>query len=117
MQKKKEKMKFTQLSAWKHFFKPFDYNVEKEIRLIFFDDEKKDNGVINHEWIKTWSHSIIIPIVDFKLNSPNFPLQLKEILLGPKMPERDTNKSQLEGLISQKGYTITVKKSVIDNYR
>ena len=111
------KIRFAELNKWKHFFKPYDYNVEKEIRLMFFDDGRDDNGVTNHDWVKTWSHSIINPIVDFKLNSSKFPLQLKRIILGPKMPELDINKSQLKDLISSKGYTIKVDTSEIDNYR
>lgn len=111
------KMRFRELYKWKHFFKPYEYNIEDEIRLIFFDNRKYNNGVINRDWVKTWNHSIINPIIDFKLNSPGFPLQLKRIVLGPKMQELDTNKSQLEYYISQKGYSIDVEKSKIDNYR
>ena len=33
------------------------------------------------------------------------------------MPELDINKSQLEDLISAKGYYIKVENSEIDNYR
>ena len=111
------KVRFTELNKWKHFFKPYDYSVEKEIRLMFLDNGRYDNGVTNRDWVKTCSHSIINPIVDFKLNTSKFPLQLKRIILGPKMPELDLNKSQLEDLISSKGYTIMVDKSEIDNYR
>lgn len=111
------KIRFTELNKWKHFFKPYDYNVEKEIRLMFLDNGRDDNDVTNYDWVKTWSHSIINPIVDFKLNSSKFPLQLKRIILGPKMPELDINKSQLEDLISSKGYTIKVDTSEINNYR
>lgn len=111
------KMRFRELYKWKHFFKPYEYNIEDEIRLIFFDNRKYNNGDINRDWVKTWNHSIINPIIDFKLNSPGFPLQLKRIVLGPKMQELDTNKSQLEYYISQKGYSIDVEKSKIDNYR
>lgn len=110
-------VRFAELNKWKHFFKPYDYNVEKEIRLMFLDNGRYDNGVINRDWVKTWSHSIINPIVDFKLNASKFPLQLKQIILGPKMPEMEINKSQIEDLISTKGYMISVEQSEIDNYR
>ncbi len=110
-------MRFVELYKWKHFFKPYDYFVEKEIRLMFFDNGRYDNGVINRDWIKTWSHSIINPIVDFKLNSVGFPMLLKRIILGPKMQEVDINKSQLEYLISLRGYSVNTDISKIKNYR
>ncbi len=110
-------VRFADLNKWKHFFKPYDYNVEKEIRLMFYDNGRYDNGVINRDWVKTWSHSIINPFVDFKLNSSKFPLQLKQILLGPKMPERNINRNQLEDLLLAKGLNIDVGVSKIDNYR
>jgi hypothetical protein len=111
------KIRFVELDKWKHFFKPFEYAVEQEIRLMFFDNEKYNNGVINRDWVKTWSHSIVNPIVDFKLNAPSFPLQLRRVILGPKMLESNINKGQLEDLISTRGYNIQVDFSKIDNYR
>ena len=110
-------MRFSELYKWKHFFKPYDYNVEEEIRLIFFDNSRFDNGVIKRDWIQTLTHSIINPIIDFKLNSSGFPLQLTQIILGPKMQESKIQKSQLEDLISEKGYSIKVSMSSIKNYR
>lgn len=110
-------MRFTELYKWKHFFKPYDYYVEKEIRLMFFDNGRYDNGVINRDWIKTWSHSIINPIVDFKLKSTGFPIQLKRIILGPKMHESDINKSQIDYLLSLRGYDAKTDISKIKNYR
>ena len=111
------KVRLTELYKWKHFFKPFDYNVEKEIRLMFFDNGRYNNGVVNRDWIKTITHSIINPIVDFNFNSSGFPLQLKRIILGPKMQELSINENQIGYLISQKGYNIEVCQSEIKNYR
>lgn len=110
-------MRFVELYKWKHFFKPYDYFVEKEIRLMFFDNGRYDNGVVNRDWIKTWSHSIINPIVDFKLNSTGFPIQLKRIILGPKMHESDINQSQLDHLLLLRGYDAKTDISKIKNYR
>ena len=111
------KMRFKELYKWKHFFKPHNFSTEKEIRLMFIDNGRYDNGVVNRDWVKTWSHSIINPIVDFQLNASAFPLQLKKIILGSKMPELDTNLSQIDYLVSLKGYSIEVEKSKINNYR
>lgn len=111
------KFRFVELYKWKHFFKSYNFNVEKEIRLMFIDNRKLNNGVINRDWVITWNHSIINPVIDFKLNSSNFPIKLKRIILGSKMPELHINKIQLEYLISTKGYSIEVQISEIDNYR
>lgn len=111
------KIRFAELYKWKHFFKPHDYYVEEEIRLMFIDNGRFDNGVINRDWVKTWSYSIINPIVDFKLNSSSFPIQLKRIIMGPKTPELNVNISQIDYLISLRGFSIEIVPSEIDNYR
>lgn len=110
-------IRFAELYKWKHFFKPYDYSVEKEIRLMFIDNGRFDNGVVNRDWVKTWSYSIINPVVDFKLNSSSFPIQLKRIIMGPKLPELNVNISQIDYLISLRGYSIEIARSEIDNYR
>lgn len=110
-------LSFSELYKWKHFFKPYDYNVEKEIRLMFYDNRRYDNGVVNRDWIKTLSHSIINPIVDFNFNSSGFPIQLKKIILGPKMQELNINGNQISYLLSLKGCVIEVTNSSIQNYR
>lgn len=110
-------IRFSELYKWKHFFKPYDYNVEKEIRLMFYDNGRYDNGVVNRDWIKTLSHSIINPIVDFNFNSSGFPIQLTKIILGPKMQELNINSNQITYLLSIKGYAIEVINSSIQNYR
>ena len=113
----KSNLRFSELYKWKHFFKPYEYKVEEEIRLMFFDNGRYDNGVADRNWVKTWSHSIINPIVEFKLNAPGFPLQLKRIILGPKFPEREDNKSQMDYLLYMKKYSIEIDISQIENYR
>jgi len=111
------KVRFAELNKWKHFFKPSNYKDEQEIRLMFIDNGRYDNGVINRDWVKTWTHSIINPIVDFKLNSLGLPIQLKRIILGPKMQELEVNLSQIDYYLSLKGYSAKVEKSIITNYR
>lgn len=108
---------FKDIDKWKHFFKSKDYSIEEEVRLIF-QDTFKSSIVKNRDWIKTNDYSIINPYVEFDLfNTPQFPLQLKEIILGPKCPERETNIYQLQELIRRQKLTISVKASNIKNYR
>jgi len=59
----------------------------------------------------TYDDNIFNPFIDFKLNDIEFPLELREIVLGPNCPEKNLNKVQLEELIRQKR---RVKKSIKD---
>ena len=116
---------FRKLHYWKHFFKPYEYSIEQEVRLLIIDNGEQE--FVKKEWLLTNSHKILNPVVDFKLNHPNFPIVLENIILGPKCPEAETNKVQFEELIRRRkeklkyGRTyapdIEVNLSKIKNYR
>lgn len=101
------KFEFRKIGYWKHFFKPHDYSIEQEVRLLIIDNETL--AKIKSDWVLTFSHSIANPIIDFRLNSVSFPIQLKEIILGPKCPEQETNLVQLQEMIRRK------RREIIDN--
>jgi hypothetical protein len=101
------KFEFRKIGYWKHFFKPHDYNIEEEVRLLIIDDNSLD--IIKSDWVMTYTHSIINPIMDFRLNSKTFPIQLREIILGPKCNEQETNFVQLQEMIRRKKNEITTK--------
>lgn len=88
---------FKTLNTWRHFFKPHDYAIEKEVRLLHI--QNKDE--IKKEWIITNSHGILNSFIEFKLNNVNLPLLLTEIILGPNCPEKELNLKQLEQLIRE----------------
>ena len=94
------KFEFRKLGYWKHFFKAFDYAVEDEIRLLIIDNDSLNK--LKTDWVMTYSHSIFNPYIDFSLNSKDFPIQLKTILLGPKCPEQETNFVQIQEMIRRK---------------
>ena len=98
---------FRKIGYWKHFFKPFDYAIEEEVRLLIIDNDSLDK--IKSDFVMTYTHSIINPIMDFRLNSKSFPIQLNEIILGPKCPEQETNLVQLQEMIRRKKREITTK--------
>ena len=88
---------FKTLSTWRHFFKPFEYSVEEEVRLLFIlNDQDVKKG-----WLLTSSHNILNPYVEFKLNDDGLPLQLTEIVLGPKCPEKEINQKQFQQFIRE----------------
>jgi hypothetical protein len=92
--------KFQKLDYWKHFFKANDYRVENEVRLLIIDNDTLTK--IKTDWVMTYTHSIFNPLIEFKLNSSNFPIQLKLIVLGPKCPEQETNFVQINEMILRK---------------
>lgn len=94
------KFEFRKLGYWKHFFKPYDYAIEEEVRLLIIDNDTLSK--LKTDWVMTYTHSIINPIIDFGLNSKSFPIHLRTILLGPKCPEQETNYVQIEEMIRRK---------------
>lgn len=104
---------FQDIDKWKHFFKSKDYSVEHEVRLLI-----QNKGQSKRDWIVSNDNSIITPFVEFNIfDDPGFPLVLKEIILGPKCPEQETNKYQLQELIQQNNLSVIVRASEIKNYR
>ncbi|MDC8003854.1 type I restriction enzyme HsdR N-terminal domain-containing protein [Aureisphaera galaxeae] len=99
---------FRNIGLWKHFFKPYDYAIEEEVRLLVIEDPSLNP--LNSNWVKTYSHSIINPFIDFQLNNSAFPIQLSEVILGPKSPEQDSNIVQLQEMVRRKRRHITAKK-------
>jgi Protein of unknown function (DUF2971) len=101
------KFEFRKIGYWKHFFKPHDYAIEEEVRLLIIDDDSLVK--IKSDWVMTHTHSIINPVMDFRLNSSSFPTQLREIIIGPKCPEQETNMVQLQEMIRRKKREISEK--------
>lgn len=119
---KSARFAFKMYHIWKHFFKPYQYEVEKEVRLLYIKNEAI--RPLKEDWVVTYGDKIFNPVVDFKLNIKGFPLNVKEITLGPNTPEKNVNKAQLSEYIrqlnSKTDYNIsdlTVKISKINNYR
>ena len=102
------KFEFRKLSVWKHFFKAYDYSIEEEVRLLIIDN--KSLSELKKDWVMTYTHSIFNPVIDFRLNSKSFPIQLKEIILGPKCPEYDINQVQIKEMVRRKNKEILEKE-------
>lgn len=106
------KFEFKKIGYWKHFFKPHDYEIEEEVRLLIIDDNTLDK--IKSDWVMTFTHSIVNPVMDFRLNSKTFPIQLREIMLGPKCSEQEINLIQLQEMIRRKKREITLSATNSD---
>ena len=103
--------------TWKHFFKPKDYETEKEVRLLL--NKKRTKTIFSEVWIHNMTYNIIHPIVlfDSLSASENFPMQMKKIILGPNMPEAELNQRQIMQWLKSKDLQIEVEISKIGNYR
>ena len=121
--------------VWKHFFKPYEYSIEKEIRLLFHCDCQSNETdeyrntfqpPFKRKWIYNDTYNILAPIVTFGIkNSDNkFPLEIESIILGPKTSERLVNKGQIGIMIDNKGVkhcaaniSLLTSESSINHYR
>lgn len=112
------KFRLKKWNEWKHFFKPYEYRDEKEIKLLYTKDKPINNkkGKPVNKWILTGDYQIVCPLVLFDL--PKFPLKIEEIKLGPNCPDVDVNQLQIELMIKGKGTLgITRKQDVVNTSR
>lgn len=111
------------LLSWMLFFKPSEYAVEDEVRLLFEMENINQLDTFCGKWILNNDNGIIAPVISFPVSETDnrFPLILSRIVLGPNMRERDVNKIQLQKMITQKGIKVSenfeISFSEIDNYR
>ena len=119
------KFRLNNWNIWQHFFKPHEYQIESEVRLLAFADEFETLlAKYEKKWITT-SDNIFAPILLLPLKSEDrqcYPLTIKGIMLGSKFPEKEMNriaweqkiKDEFNEFVSSDFY---VKCSAIDSYR
>ena len=110
---------FDTAAYWRYFYKSYRYLSEKEVRLVV---DKSGMEGIHKDWIMSEPHNIFVPVLDIPLTHASLPLRLKEIMLGPKCPEKKTNIRQIHAMILEKNISenpgsIRLSTSNIDNYR
>ena len=112
-------------NVWKHFFKPYEYQIEKEIRIVCFLDELvRNNRNVDKKWIKSENGThfplIIVPFKSDNDNAVLFPLNITSIKLGCNYPNKQTNALSLTRKAKETGLfdeNFKVKISKINNYR
>ena len=122
---KKRSFYFKDWNVWKHFFKPYEYQIEKEVRIVCFLDEfAENNRNINKKWVRSGSgiHSplITVPLKSDNSNAVQFPLNITGIKLGCNYPNKQTNALYLTRKAKETGLfdeNFKVKISKINNYR
>lgn len=119
-------LSFRALLKWSHFFKPKEYSIEKEVRLLYTDVGKKRTNCVEPKWIHDNTYNILSQIRLFDISNKGkiFPFAIQSIILGPKMRETLINQEQLENLIKDKDIKVAkglsgslVDISKIDHYR
>ena len=111
------------LNSWLHFFKPSEYAVEEEVRLLYEMNAGSLLDATNGKWIYNTSNGIIAPIVRFPVTKVDsrFPLVLERIVLGPNLKERSINKEQLLLMLKYGQINVTdnfeITYSDINSYR
>ncbi|MBF4691541.1 DUF2971 domain-containing protein [Fusibacter ferrireducens] len=107
------KLIFKKIDIWKHFFKPYEYAVEREVRILYTGDETDEKL-----WNLTYTHQILNPFIFVKMDE-SLPFKIKKIYLGRKSNAFSTNEYQFQQLIRERGLhkEINVLISDIVNYR
>lgn len=112
--------KFKWFDAFKLFFKSDDYSIEKEVRLLYVNENN-----IGRNWMIAKPYGILNPSVDFDLlikpqnmdlfvNNPNLPFRIKKTILGPNCPFKEKNLGQIKNLMKEKRFEdIEIKLSKI----
>lgn len=110
---------FNRWHIWKHFFKSFRFRDEKEVRLLYLSDSKKKE---EKRWIENSESGIVSKMMLFPMIPTNtFPLNLTNVIVGPKAPEPRKIAEQFSFIVSQEwsAYTtpILIRQSDIKEYR
>lgn len=116
------KFTLTYRNIWQYFVKPKEFKVEDEFRLLYLH-RTANEGKVKPKWIYNGSKSIFHPIVALPMGDRKeeedivFPMELKEIVLGPRCREAEVNRVQLQSWLNSQGLAATVKRSDISFYR
>ena len=113
---------------WQHFFKSYEYRIEKEVRLLIVADAlERDVFGYKTKWITTddgiTAPMLLLPMAQ-KGSRLFFPLKIKGLKTGCKFPHREINLWLLQSRIDEikEGHEQLdefqkVQESGIDNYR
>lgn len=110
---------FNRWYIWKHFFKSFRFKDEKEVRLLYLSNGKNKE---EKKWIENSESGIVSKMLLFQMIPTNtFPLNLTNVIVGPKAPEPRKIAEQFSFIVSQEwaAYStpILIRQSDIKEYR
>jgi hypothetical protein len=119
---------FKTLSLWRHFFKSYEYEPEKEVRLLLIGNQTDEikgeefltgtGSRIDIKWNLTNTHNILAPFIVLKIDDPRLRCKLIKVILGSKCPELAINLKQFSLLARKRNLShIQIVPSKIINYR
>lgn len=115
---KKQHFYFRKWHIWKHFFKPQQFKDEQEIRLLYYDNTKTEEGSKTEtKWIKNIDNHIVSKIKLF--DDHEFPLRFSKAIIGPKVNEKEKVAEQFDFMAKEKfgPDVICISQSSIEVYR
>lgn len=95
---------FKKWKIWKHFFKSHHFKYEKEVRLLYYNKPICNSATL--KWIHDSYTGIASPILIFAAN--DFPLELKNVVIGPRDMQSFTNSIQLNERVSNTSFKSSV---------
>lgn len=98
---------------WKYFFKYDYYKDEEEVRVLFIKRKDASQGDSQKDDIKMDWHPDNIPYYYIDVKKEELPFKIKEIVLGPKLENKEEYKSYLQE--HMKG--VAINGSRIEGYR
>ena len=113
------RFKLRHWNIWKHFFKSYDFSIESEIRLVYFNSYSNNHIDAEIKWIENPKNKIVSKMALFSIeDSMSFPLILETIRLGPNVPEKDALIDQYDYMARQQlNYPVSIEPSNIKIYR
>lgn len=111
---------FNYWELWGAFFKSLDYEVEKEVRLVYLESLASWKPKNTKKWVLTSSNLIPNKYVEFEAAPTTlFPLKLKKVIIGPECLEKEVVRSQFEKMMDESaGFKgIEVEISQKESYR
>ncbi|HXS37861.1 MAG TPA: DUF2971 domain-containing protein [Flavipsychrobacter sp.] len=110
---------FQMVDYWKFFFKHSDYQDEREVRIMV-----RNTPGMNHKTFKEKfrlnRYGIIVPIIEMPCILQDSELiKIKNIILGPKIMEKQLNEAQIKYMMGKMypGNQVRIETSKIDHYR
>ena len=97
------------------FFKPVDYQSEREIRIFYLRPISADKQ--NLDWT-ICDFDILHPFVEHNFKEGETPFSITRVICGPGMPYVNHNRLEIEALMKSKGIIdVEVAPSKIKHFR
>ncbi len=101
------KLRLKQFLIWQHFFKPYEYRNENEVRLLYYNNKRPKKQI---KWILASRNEIITPAIFFNIQNKDnneLPLIIDDIIVGPRNLGKEVNVEQIKKLLHRMNICLT----------